>query len=71
MKKKLALEELKLSSFVTTDNHAADVKVGGLELQNTVDFMQCTTTTWYSELNTACTCPPTWHCSNDPLICEH
>ncbi|WP_156168847.1 hypothetical protein [Kordia jejudonensis] len=26
----------------------------------TVDLYNCTTTTWYSELYTACECEPTW-----------
>jgi hypothetical protein len=38
----------------------------------TADIINCTTSTWYSELNTACECDPTWdfNCNSQFNACR-
>ena len=65
MKKKLTLENVQVQSFVTKND-----LVAGLALEaQTQDFIACTTTTWYSELYTACNCPESWNCTNEAPFC--
>jgi len=64
MKKKLALADLNVKSFVT-----ADARAGAPVPAKTQNLAECgTTTAWYSELYTACTCPESWDCSG-AFIC--
>jgi hypothetical protein len=57
MKKKKLSKKLDLGK--SQISNLGNVKGGALALsQTTCDLFTCT---WYSELNTACDCPPSWH----------
>lgn len=68
MKKKMNLDALKVTSFVTKMEDAKEETVKGgrpivpIDKPFTYDFRYCT---WYSELNTACGCDPI----SDLIIC--
>lgn len=60
MKKKMKLDSLKVKSFVTkVDESKEETVKGGRPVPiQPIDFsLLVKTCTWYSELNTACTCP--------------
>ena len=61
MKKKMNLDALKVTSFVTKVEALKEETVKGgkpspIDIPFSFDFRTCT---WYSELYTACTCPQT------------
>ena len=68
MKKKMKLEGLKVKSFVTKVEKANEETVKGGKPQPLTGPIQITTKRtlaepgcpWWSELYTACTCPPSW-----------
>lgn len=64
MKKKMKLDGLKVKSFVTKVEKAKEETVkGGALLPDPIDIRRTLAEPgcpWYSELYTACTCPPSW-----------